>query len=66
MGGAAFVVMAACESQKNATVPPDVVAALADNQQAKDFFDSLARRISTASTCPFCRHEARRRGRPAC
>lgn len=34
---------AAYESQKNATVPPDVVAALADNKQAKDFFDSLAR-----------------------
>ena len=32
---------AAYESQKNATVPPDVVAALDDNQQAKDFFDSL-------------------------
>jgi uncharacterized protein YdeI (YjbR/CyaY-like superfamily) len=34
---------AAYESQKNATVPPDVVVALADNKQAKDFFDSLAR-----------------------
>ena len=32
---------AAYESQKNATVPPDVVEALADNQQAKQFFDSL-------------------------
>ena len=32
---------AAYESQKTATVPPDVVAALEDNKQAKDFFDSL-------------------------
>jgi uncharacterized protein YdeI (YjbR/CyaY-like superfamily) len=32
---------AAYESQKNATVPPDVVAALEDNEQAKDFFDAL-------------------------
>lgn len=32
---------AAYESQKNATVPPDVAEALADNQQAKEFFDSL-------------------------
>jgi uncharacterized protein YdeI (YjbR/CyaY-like superfamily) len=32
---------AAYESQKNAAVPPDVVAALEGNQQAKDFFDSL-------------------------
>lgn len=34
---------AAYESQKYATVPPDVVAALTDNNQAKDFFDSLDR-----------------------
>jgi len=32
---------AAYESQKTATVPPDVVAPLEDNKQAKDFFDSL-------------------------
>ena len=32
---------AAYESQKNATVPPDVIAALADNEQAKHFFHSL-------------------------
>jgi uncharacterized protein YdeI (YjbR/CyaY-like superfamily) len=32
---------AAYESQKHAAVPPDVVAALEDNQQAKDFYDSL-------------------------
>ena len=32
---------AAYASQRNATVPPDVVAALKDNEQAKDFFDSL-------------------------
>ena len=32
---------AAYESQKNATVPPDVVAALEDNEHAKDFFDSM-------------------------
>jgi uncharacterized protein YdeI (YjbR/CyaY-like superfamily) len=34
---------AAYESQKRATVPPDVVAALEDNKKAKDFFDSLDR-----------------------
>jgi uncharacterized protein YdeI (YjbR/CyaY-like superfamily) len=32
---------AAYESQKHATVPPDVVAALQENKEAKDFFDSL-------------------------
>ena len=32
---------AAYESQKHATVPPDVLAALEDNKEAKDFFDSL-------------------------
>ena len=32
---------AAYESQRNATVPPDVVAALEDNERAKDVFDSL-------------------------
>jgi uncharacterized protein YdeI (YjbR/CyaY-like superfamily) len=32
---------AAYASQKNATVPAEVVAALADNKQAKDVFDSL-------------------------
>jgi uncharacterized protein YdeI (YjbR/CyaY-like superfamily) len=32
---------AAYESQKNATTPPDVVAALENNETAKDFFDSL-------------------------
>jgi len=32
---------AAYESQKNATVPPDVVAALEDNEQARAIFDSL-------------------------
>ena len=34
---------AAYESQRNAVVPPDVVAALEDNERAKDAFDSLAR-----------------------
>ena len=32
---------AAYESQRNATVPPEVVAALEGNRPAKDFFDSL-------------------------
>jgi uncharacterized protein YdeI (YjbR/CyaY-like superfamily) len=32
---------AAYESQKNATAPPDVVAALEDNAKAKESFDSL-------------------------
>jgi uncharacterized protein YdeI (YjbR/CyaY-like superfamily) len=32
---------AAYESQKRATVPPDVVAALEDNERAKDVFDAL-------------------------
>jgi uncharacterized protein YdeI (YjbR/CyaY-like superfamily) len=32
---------AAYESQKNATAPPDLVAALAENERAKRFFDSL-------------------------
>jgi uncharacterized protein YdeI (YjbR/CyaY-like superfamily) len=31
----------AYESQKNATAPPDVVAALEHNKRANDFFDSL-------------------------
>jgi uncharacterized protein YdeI (YjbR/CyaY-like superfamily) len=32
---------AAYQSQRNATAPPDVVAALDESQKAKDFFDSL-------------------------
>jgi len=34
---------AAYESQKTATVPPELVAALVDNERARDFFHSLDR-----------------------
>ena len=34
---------AAYESQKHATAPPDVVAALAENEEAKNGFDSLSK-----------------------
>jgi uncharacterized protein YdeI (YjbR/CyaY-like superfamily) len=34
---------AAYESQRNATVPPDLLAALASSDQARSFFDSLGR-----------------------
>ena len=49
---------AAYESQKNATVPPDLAEALANNEKAKIFFESLTRaqqytflwRLMTAKT----------------
>lgn len=49
---------AAYESQRNATVPPDLAAALAENPRAGDFFDTLGRsdryavlvRLMTAAT----------------
>jgi uncharacterized protein YdeI (YjbR/CyaY-like superfamily) len=34
---------AAYESQRNATIPPDLAAALEQNEQAKDFFEELGR-----------------------